>query len=257
MDEEALGKIPGYETLKRTMRRCELKMRELEPINMKAIEEYETQQKRHSDLIEETKQLKDQRRNLIRVMKELEEKKKVQFGRVFEAINENFKGIFAELSVDGEAELLLENPEKPFDGGLIIKARPRGKKVLRLESLSGGEKSLTALALIFAIQAHEPSPFYLLDEVDMFLDAINAENVARMVKKNSRLAQSVMISLRKITMKEADYIYGVTMKGNSISDVIGNVNLQDVPVQEFTPPPEEGQIEDISEEKAEQGDLHA
>lgn len=258
IDESTLENIPGFETLKRKMRSCENRMRELEPINMKAIEEYEAQQKRHKDLIDETKQLKDQRRNLIRVMKELEEKKKVQFLGVFEAIGENFKGIFAELSVEGEAELLLENPERPFEAGLIIKARPRGKKVLRLEALSGGEKSLTALALIFAIQHYEPSPFYLLDEVDMFLDAINAENVARMVKKNSRIAQSVMISLRKITMKEADYIYGVTMRDNSISDVIGNVNLQDVQTEDFAPPPkDEEHVEDASEEKAIQGDVHA
>ena len=198
---------------------------------MKAIDDYEENQRRYDELIDEVKHLKDQKRNLLNVVKELDKKKKIEFMSVFEAINKNFKKIFAELSVGGEAELLLENPESPFEGGLIIKARPRGKKILRLESLSGGEKSLTALALIFAIQHYEPSPFYLLDEVDMFLDAVNAEHVARMVRKNSRRAQFVVVSLRKVTLKEADCIYGVTMRADSISDVIGNVSFQEISEQ--------------------------
>jgi chromosome segregation protein len=221
-------KLPSLDSLKETIASSERRMRNLEPINMKAIDDYDEQENRLKELITEVKHLKDQRRNLNSVVKELDKKKTIEFMKVFEGINENFKKIFAELSLGGEAELLLENPESPFEGGLNIKARPRGKKILRLESLSGGEKSLTALALIFAIQHYEPSPFYLLDEVDMFLDGINAEHVARMVKKNSRKAQFVMVSLRKITLKEADCIYGVTMRADSISDVVGNVSLHDI-----------------------------
>jgi chromosome segregation protein len=239
-------KLPSLERLKETISSCERRMRNLEPINMKAIDDYDEQQTRLDELITEVKHLKDQRRTLKSVVKELDKKKTIEFMKVFEGINENFKKIFAELSYGGEAELLLEYPESPFDGGLIIKARPRGKKVLRLESLSGGEKSLTALALIFSIQHYEPSPFYLLDEVDMFLDAINAERVARMVKKNSRQAQFVMVSLRKVTLKEADAIYGVTMRADSISDVVGNVSLHDIELEipqlaedECTPPQDE------------------
>lgn len=224
-------KLPSLEELKDTINSCERRLRNLEPINMKAIDDYDEQQARYDELVKEVKHLKDQKKNLIAVVKELDKKKKIEFQTVFEAINENFKKIFAELSVGGEAELLLENPESPFEGGLIIKARPRGKKILRLESLSGGEKSLTALALIFAIQHYEPSPFYLLDEVDMFLDAVNAEHVARMVKKNSRVAQFVVVSLRKVTLNEADCIYGVTMRGDSISDVVGNVSLPELSEQ--------------------------
>jgi chromosome segregation protein len=221
-------KLPSLGELKEIIVECERKLRNLEPINMKAIDDYDEQQARHDELVAEIKHLKDQRRNLLAVVKELDKKKKIEFLEVFEAINENFKIIFSELSVGGEAELLLENPESPFEGGLIIKARPRGKKILRLESLSGGEKSLTALALIFAVQHYAPSPFYLLDEVDMFLDAVNAEHVARMVKNNSRKAQFVMVSLRKVTLKEANCIYGVTMRANSVSDVVGNVSLREL-----------------------------
>src|SRR5207248_3905370 len=101
------------------------------------------------------------------------------------AISENFKRVYAELSESGEADLVLENPENPFEAGLILKVKPAHKKVLQLEALSGGEKSLASMALIFAIQEYDPSPFYLLDEIDQNLDAINAEKVARMIRRNS------------------------------------------------------------------------
>jgi chromosome segregation protein len=162
------------------------------------------------------------------VVDNLKLKKKDGLMKVFVAVNENFQNIYGHLSENGTAELLLENPEDPFEGGLIIKANPGGKRVLRLEALSGGEKSLTALALIFSIQQYQPSPFYLLDEVDMFLDAINAESVARMVKHNSELAQFVMISLRKVSLKEANHVYGVTIQKNGITDIVGNINILNV-----------------------------
>ncbi|MCK5396800.1 MAG: chromosome segregation protein SMC, partial [Thermoplasmata archaeon] len=102
---------------------------------------------------------------------------------------------------------------------------PPGKKVHRLEALSGGEKGVVSMALIFAIQRHDPSPFYLLDEVDQNLDAINAENVAMMVKRNSETAQFLQISLRKVTLKEADNIIGITMQKKGISDLVMKVDL--------------------------------
>ncbi|UCC93805.1 MAG: hypothetical protein JSW25_03825, partial [Thermoplasmata archaeon] len=114
------------------------------------------------------------------------------------------------------------------------------KKVLRLESLSGGEKSLTALALIFAIQRFDPSPFYLLDEVDMFLDAVNAEAVARTVARSSSYAQVLMISLRKVTLTKADQLYGVTLMPTGVSDVVGKVNLAEF--KEEPPAHEEAKV---------------
>src|SRR5206468_3330040 len=128
----------------------------------------------------------------------------------------------------GEAELALENPEKPFEGGLTLKVKPAHKKALRLEALSGGERSLASMALIFAIQEYDPSPFYLLDEIDQNLDAVNAEKVARMIRRNSATAQFVQISLRKVSLKEADHLVGVTMTPESLSEVIMRVNLADV-----------------------------
>ena len=203
-------------------------MARMEPVNMRSIEEYDVQVQRRDELKEEFKQLEKQRKDLIKLVDELNKKKKYGLYKVFDAIDKNFQEIFALLSNGGEARLKLENPDEPFEGGLIIEARPPNKKVLRLHALSGGEKSLTALAFTFAIQQFDPSPFYLLDEVDMFLDAVNAEMVARMIARNSEVAQVLMISLRKVTLTKADHLYGVTLLANGVSDIVGKVNLAEL-----------------------------
>ena len=157
-------------------------------------------------------------------MKEIAIKKKERFYEIFGEINKNFKEMYARLSEGGEAELKLEDPENISESGLTIKARPRGKKVLLLSALSGGEKSIASLAFIFAIQNYDPSPFYVLDEVDMFLDGVNAETVSRMIKQNALDSQFILVSLRKIVLKEANHVYGVTMRETGISEMIGNVD---------------------------------
>jgi chromosome segregation protein len=236
-DVQVKQPLPPLETLNVTVREAEVKMARLEPVNMRSIEEYDVQVQRRDELQEELKQLDKQKKDLIKLVDELNKKKKYGLYKVFDAIDRNFQEIFTTLSNGGDAHLQLENPDEPFEGGLIIEARPPNKKVLRLESLSGGEKSLTALALIFAIQQFDPSPFYLLDEVDMFLDAVNAEMVARKVAKNSSYAQVLMISLRKVTLTKADQLYGVTLMASGVSDVVGKVNLAEFKEE---PPPTEG-----------------
>ncbi len=217
--------MPATEDLKLTTADCERQIGTLGAVNLKAIDDYDERKTRHDGLKEEIGQLDKQKANLNKLVAELNDKKKLGFGKIFVAINENFKKIFYELSNGGEAELLLENEQEPLQGGLIIKARPKDKKVVRMEALSGGEKSMTALSFIFAIQAYEPSPFYLLDEVDMFLDGINAENVAKAVKRSAQNAQFMQISLRKVSLKEADHIIGVTMQREGISEVVFKPNI--------------------------------
>ncbi|UCE80260.1 MAG: chromosome segregation protein SMC [Methanobacteriota archaeon] len=217
--------LPAVDELKRSVSECERQMESLGAVNLKAIDEYEERKARFDETKAEVSQLNKQKSNLIKLVDELNTKKKVGFQKIFAAINENFAKIFSELSGGGEAELLLENEEDPLSGGLIIKARPKDKKFVRMEALSGGEKSLTALSFIFAIQAYEPSPFYLLDEVDMFLDGINAENVSRAVKRSSQNAQFIQISLRKVTLKEADHIIGVTMQREGVTDIVMKPNI--------------------------------
>lgn len=217
-------KLPNVESLKDSVKVVEESMRELEPVNMRALEEYEHQSERKKKLDEDIKHLKDQKKNLIKLVKSVTEKKKERFFEVFDAIDRNFKDSYAQLSEGGEAELQLEDPENLFENGLTIKARPRGKKVLLLSALSGGEKSIASLAFIFAIQQYDPSPFYVLDEVDMFLDGVNAETVSRMIKNNSEDSQFIMVSLRKVALKEANHVYGVTMSDTGISEMIGNID---------------------------------
>jgi chromosome segregation protein len=220
--------LPPMDEIKAEINRCESTLANMGAVNLRSIEDYEDKFARHVELRNEIKRLDDQKNDLIKLTNELNEKKKVALLKVFDAVNENFRTVYAELSQGGDAELLLENPERPFEGGLVMKCRPRHGKVLRLEALSGGEKSLAALSFIFAMQEWQPSPFYLLDEVDMFLDAVNADMVAQRVKKSSHTAQFVMISLRKVTLNKADHIIGVTKPEGGISNVIMKPDLGDI-----------------------------
>ncbi len=232
LDADVGEELPPAEELTQTMNECEVAMETLGPVNLRALEDFDQQQGRHKELSEEYKQLGSQKRDLVKLVEKLNERKKDGLYKVFHGINEQFSRVYNELSGGGEAELILENEQEPFEGGLIIKAKPPNKKVHRLEALSGGEKSLVSMAFIFAIQQFDPSPFYLLDEVDQNLDAINAEKVAAMIKRNSATAQFVQVSLRKVTLKESDHIIGVTMQTSGVSDVIMRVNIGEIQEEE-------------------------
>jgi len=212
--------LPGEEELRKLVKVLGDRMRRLEPVNMLAIKEYDSLSEKRKEKRELRKRLIVQKDGLEKVVKQLTDKKTRALDEIFQEVNKNFKEIYKELSNGGSAELTIENPENPFEGGLLISARPKGKKVLYLNALSGGEKSLTAIAFIFAIQRYMPSPFYYLDEVDMFLDATNAGNVATMLKTNSKYAQVIIVSLRKVTLMSADNLYGVTMHGKGLSDIV-------------------------------------
>jgi len=221
-------KLPAIESMKETILSIEQTMQGLEPVNMRALEEYEHQMGRKKKFDDDVDHLNSQKKNLVKLVGEITSKKKERFFEVFDQINRNFKEIYAQLSEGGEAELLLENEESVFEGGLTIKARPHGKKVLRLAALSGGEKSIASLGFIFSIQQYDPSPFYVLDEIDMFLDGVNAEIVSRMIKNRAEHSQFISVSLRKIALKEANYLYGVTMHDSGISEMIGNIDPESV-----------------------------
>ncbi len=221
-------KLPPIESMKETILSVEQTMQQLEPVNMRALEEYEHQMERKKKFDDDIGHLTDQKKNLVKLVGEITSKKKERFFEVYDEINKNFKEIYAQLSEGGEAELLLENEESVFEGGLTIKARPHGKKVLRLAALSGGEKSIASLGFIFSIQQYDPSPFYVLDEIDMFLDGVNAEIVSRMIKNRAEHSQFISVSLRKIALKEADFLYGVTMHDSGISEMIGNIDPDSV-----------------------------
>jgi chromosome segregation protein len=195
-------------------------MRSLEPVNMKALEEYNQTEERQRDLSENLDTLAIEREQIDQRIMGYGQLKKENFMEAFNAININFQDIFAELS-HGHGKLELENPENPFEGGLIIRAQPRDKKMQRIEALSGGEKSLTALSFVFAFQRFAPAPFYAFDEVDMMLDGANAERLARMVKRQSESAQSVVVSLRRPMIENADHAVGVSLRSDGFSRVVG------------------------------------
>lgn len=215
-DEE----IPSSDSIASRIAALQRAMEKLEPVNMKAIEEYKEVENRKNELKSRRDTLFREREEIIIRIKKYEEMKKEAFMNTFNRINEYFKQIFAELS-DGSGELFLENPDDPFSGGMTIKARPSGKNLQRLEAMSGGEKSLTALSLLFAIQQYKPAPFYALDEVDMFLDGINAERVAKRIQKSANNAQFIVVSLRKSMIEAAKRTIGVAMQENNISSITG------------------------------------
>jgi chromosome segregation protein len=211
---------PSSETVAQKIKALEKAMQELEPINMLAIDEYDRVQKRYSILQERRETLSHEREDIIDKLNRYDEMKKDAFLTTFREVNQNFNEIFKDLS-KGDGELILEFPEDPLSGGMTIKARPAGKPFHRLEAMSGGEKSLTALSFIFAIQMFRPAPFYAMDEIDMFLDGVNAERVAKLIKKISSKAQFLVVSLRKPMIQQAKYTIGVTMQEDNISIATG------------------------------------
>ncbi|MCR3884444.1 MAG: chromosome segregation protein SMC [Methanothrix sp.] len=211
---------PKSQTIIRKINALERSMEELEPVNMLAIEEYDRVFDRMETLRERRETLQREREDLLAKLDRYEEMKRETFMAAFNGINENFRDTFHALS-DGEGELILENEDDPLSGGMTIRARPARKAFHRLEAMSGGEKSLTALSFIFAIQRFRPAPFYALDEIDMFLDGANVERVAKLIKGIAQTAQFIVVSLRKPMIQEAKYIVGVTMQENNISTVTG------------------------------------
>ncbi len=220
--------IPSEEEIRKRIRNNESILAGLGNVNLKSIKDYEEKKARYDGLGNEVQGLNRQIKELNDLMDALVDKKKGLFMKSYNAVNENFKQIYAEISGGGEAYMGLEDEDDPFSGGLMINAKPKNGKLLRLEALSGGEKSLTALSFIFAIQEHQPSPFYVLDEVDMFLDSVNAEMVARRVKESSSKAQFIQVSLRKVTLALAEHLIGVTRPPSGVSKVIMQPDLAEV-----------------------------
>ena len=215
----------SIEEITSQIQRLEKRMQDLGDVNMRAIAAYEEVQTRQQELKTQIDTLSKERKEILDRMSGYEQSKKEAFLKTFNNINENFKQVFHQLS-EGEGELKLENPDDPLSGGMTIEAQPRDKKLQRLESMSGGEKSLTALAFVFAIQRYMPSPFYAFDEVDASLDTMNVERIAQMVQNQSKNTQFIVVSHRKPMIESANRTIGVTQKEKGITRVTG-VKLRD------------------------------
>ncbi len=209
----------SLDELRNEARKFESELKEFGNVNLRALEIYEKVSEEYKTLVEKLDKLKLEKEDVLNLMVEIDGKKKEIFMKTYDVIDENFKRIFASLSTKGEAHLDLEDPETVFNGGLDIKVRLNSTKFLDIKSLSGGEKSLTALAFIFAIQEFQPASFYLLDEVDAALDRSNSELLSKLIKKYSEKAQYIVISHNDSVIHDADYIYGVSMQ-DEVSKVV-------------------------------------
>ncbi len=205
--------------IQREIAQFERMVQEMGAVNMKALEMYERVESEYASLVEKKEVLGGEREDVLVMINEIDAKKRELFMRTFNAIEGHFKEIFLTLSRKGEAFLELEVPDDPFAGGLNIRVRLTGKKFMDIRSLSGGEKTMTALAFLFAIQEYEPASFYVLDEVDAALDKKNSERLAKLVRSYSDGAQYIMISHNDTIISEADTLFGVSMNEHGESQV--------------------------------------
>lgn len=206
------------------IQKLQKKMDELGLVNMRAIDAYEEVISRQNELKEKLDTLEKEKQEIQNRMTGYENLKKETFLNTFNAVNGYFMEIFADLT-DGSGRLILENPDNPFLGGLTVEGQQKNKKNQKLAGMSGGEKTLMALSLVFAVQRYLPAPFYALDEVDAALDGFNVERIARMISAQSKKTQFVVISQRSQMIESADRMIGVTQKDKGVTKISG-VKLQ-------------------------------
>ena len=226
--EEEFSQYKGVKLVKKSLEELKKEIKDFEKmrqnigsVNMKALEIYESVEEKYNELKNKREILGEEKNEILSMMEEIEGKKKDLFMKTFEEVNNRFREIFMEISTKGsQVYLELEEPEKPFTAGMNIKAKISGTKYLDIRSLSGGEKTMTALAFIFAIQEYNPASFYILDEVDAALDKQNSEKLARLIKQYSGKAQYVVISHNDGLISEAQNLYGVSMDEHGISKIV-------------------------------------
>ncbi|MFD8704309.1 chromosome segregation protein SMC [Kitasatospora sp. NPDC059648] len=193
---------------------------QLGKVNPLALEEFAALEERHQFLGEQLDDLKRSRRDLLDIVRDVDQRVEQLFTSAYHDTAAQFEGVFARLFPGGEGRLVLTDPDNMLTTGVEVEARPPGKKVKRLSLLSGGERSLTAVALLVAIFKARPSPFYVMDEVEAALDETNLRRLVGIMEELRESSQLIVITHQKLTMESADALYGVTMKGDGISQVI-------------------------------------
>ena len=203
------------------LRIAERELALLGKVNPLALEEFSALEERHQFLAAQLEDLKDTRRDLMDIVREVDERVEQVFTAAYEDTAREFEQVFARLFPGGEGRLVLTDPTDMLTTGIEVEARPPGKKVKRLSLLSGGERSLTAVALLVAIFKARPSPFYVMDEVEAALDDINLGRLIGLLAELRENSQLIVITHQKRTMEVADALYGVSMRGDGITTVIG------------------------------------
>ncbi len=202
------------------LRSAERAYQQLGKVNPLALEEFAALEERHKFLSEQLEDLKKTRADLLQVIREVDERVEQVFAEAYRDTAREFEGVFSRLFPGGEGRLILTDPDNMLTTGVDVEARPPGKKVKRLSLLSGGERSLTAVALLVSIFKARPSPFYVMDEVEAALDDTNLQRLIRIMQELQEASQLIVITHQKRTMEIADALYGVSMQGDGVSKVI-------------------------------------
>ncbi|MFG3657893.1 chromosome segregation protein SMC [Streptomyces sp. NPDC047706] len=202
------------------LKSAERAYQQLGKVNPLALEEFAALEERHKFLSEQLEDLKKTRADLLQVVKEVDQRVEQVFTEAYWDTAREFEGVFSRLFPGGEGRLVLTDPDNMLTTGVDVEARPPGKKVKRLSLLSGGERSLTAVALLVSIFKARPSPFYVMDEVEAALDDTNLQRLIRIMQELQEASQLIVITHQKRTMEVADALYGVSMQGDGVSKVI-------------------------------------
>jgi chromosome segregation protein len=202
------------------VRELERELRLMGPINPLALEEFTELQERHRFLEEQLEDVRTTRRDLMRVIKAVDLEIQTVFSAAFSDVSTHFASLFAMLFPGGTGALVLTNPDDLLNTGIEVEAKPGGKNVKKLSLLSGGERSLTALAFLFAVFRSRPSPFYVMDEVEAALDDVNLHRFLGLLEEFRREAQLLVVSHQKRTMEAGDSLLGVSMQPGGSSRVV-------------------------------------
>ncbi|WP_460445884.1 coiled-coil domain-containing protein, partial [Angustibacter aerolatus] len=208
------------EVQEKRLRKAERALSLLGKVNPLALEEYAALEERHKFLTEQLADLGRSKADLLDIVKEVDERVQEVFAAAYADTAAQFERVFARLFPGGEGRLLLTDPDDMLATGIEVEARPPGKKVKRLSLLSGGERSLTAVALLVAIFKARPSPFYVMDEVEAALDDTNLGRLIVIMEELRESSQLIVITHQKRTMESADALYGVTMRGDGVTTVV-------------------------------------
>ena len=214
------NKTVDFERVKMMRKRIE----NMGAVNMTAPEEYDALNERNTFLKSQMADLENAKKDLKSAINKINQTTRENFKYTFEQVRTHFKNIFQSLFRGGECDLVLTNPENLLETGIEIYAQPSGKKLLNITSMSGGEKTLTAMSLLFAFFTHNPSPFCIMDEADAALDEANVERYVNLIKEFSKTTQFIVVTHNKRTMEAARMLYGITMEESGVSKVM-SVNL--------------------------------
>ncbi|NMM16026.1 MAG: AAA family ATPase, partial [Cellulomonas sp.] len=229
VDPEAPTEVPYVrEQQEKRLRSAERALSLLGRVNPLALEEFAALEERHKFLVDQLADLKKTRTDLLEIVREIDERVEQVFADAYRDTAAAFDGVFPRLFPGGEGRLVLTDPDNMLTTGVEVEARPAGKKIKRLSLLSGGERSLTAVALLVAIFKARPSPFYVMDEVEAALDDANLGRLLELFKELQEDSQLIVVTHQKRTMEIADALYGVTMRGDGVTTVISQRMREDV-----------------------------